>query len=65
MSSLSNVFIEKISSGEMFEGLAWRKSCDRDFYTVTWTEGGLRITSSFGEGGVQVGQDRYKMIKQG
>lgn len=58
MSSLVQVILTKLSSGEEFEGMAW---CDNGKYEAIWNEGGLRCVFLFNEDGSQIGTNKYRM----
>lgn len=59
MSSIVQVVLTKLSTGEEFPGMAW---CDGSGkYEAIWNEGGLRCVFHFGEDGRQIGPNRYSM----
>lgn len=58
MSSIVQVILTKLSTGETFEGMAW---CDSGRYEAIWHEGGLRHVFLFDLEGKQIGSNRYSL----
>jgi hypothetical protein len=58
MSSIVQVLITKLSTGEEFEGIAYR---DGGNYEAVWHEGGLRLVFNFDESGEQVSMNNYRL----
>jgi hypothetical protein len=50
------VILTKLSTGESFEGLAYREEND---YEAIWNEGGLRCVFHFDASGKQIGMNDY------
>jgi hypothetical protein len=62
MNTLSRVTVCCLSNGKEYDALAWKQ--DDGSYSVTWTEGGLRLSFRFQGNGVQIGTNKYKLIFQ-
>jgi hypothetical protein len=58
MSSIVQVLITKLSTGEDFEGIAYH---DSENYEAVWHEGGVRLVFNFDESGDQVGMNKYRL----
>lgn len=60
MNTLSYVKVRHLSRGVDFEAFAWKQ--EDGSYSVTWTEGGLRLHARFRSDGVQLEQNKYKLL---
>ena len=56
MSSLVQVIITKIATGDEYEGMALY---DNEKYEAIWNEGGLRCVFHFDENGKQISLSNY------
>jgi len=58
MSSIVQVVLTNIATGEEYDGFAFR---DDKKYEAVWNEGGLRLIFNFDENGSQIGINKYSL----